>query len=166
MKDVHCIFCKIATGEIPCHKIWEDAKHIAFLGIFPNTEGFTVVATKDHQPSDAFANDDRILANLILATKRAANLLTATFDDVSRCGLFFEGFGVDHLHSKLFPMHGTGDMENWQPIESTQPVYFPQYPGYLSSREGERADDAKLAKLAERIRAGIQMGVGKTPEKK
>gem|GEM_PF-6407464 len=35
-----CIFCKISKGEAPAHKIWEDAKYISFLFIFPNTEGF------------------------------------------------------------------------------------------------------------------------------
>ncbi|MSS74432.1 diadenosine tetraphosphate hydrolase, partial [Candidatus Pacearchaeota archaeon] len=35
----NCIFCKIVKGESPSHKLWEDSKHIAFLSIFPNTEG-------------------------------------------------------------------------------------------------------------------------------
>ena len=51
-----CIFCKIVRGEAPCHKIWEDEKHLAFLSIFPNTEGFSVVITKKHYPSYAFGH--------------------------------------------------------------------------------------------------------------
>lgn len=38
-----CIFCKIIKGEIHSHKIWEDEKHLAFLSIFSNTIGVTVV---------------------------------------------------------------------------------------------------------------------------
>ena len=49
-----CIFCKIVNGEVPCHKVWEDEKHLAFLTIFPNTEGVTVVIPKKHYPSYVF----------------------------------------------------------------------------------------------------------------
>lgn len=35
-----CIFCEIVAGKAPCHRIWEDEKHLAFLSIFPNTQGF------------------------------------------------------------------------------------------------------------------------------
>jgi len=37
--DSSCIFCKIARGFEPCHSIWEDEKHLAWLSIFPNTKG-------------------------------------------------------------------------------------------------------------------------------
>jgi histidine triad (HIT) family protein len=152
MQEADCLFCKIAKGEIPSHKVWEDEKHLAFLSIFPNTDGFTVVITKDHFPSYAFENSDAVLSGLILATKKVARLLDTAFEDVGRTGMFFEGFGVDHLHSKLFPMHGTGNMAEWKPIESRKPVFFEKYPGHLNSSDGERADDAKLAELAKKIR--------------
>ena len=48
-----CIFCKIVKGEIPSAKIWEDPNHMAILDINPNTEGMTLVLTKDHFDSDA-----------------------------------------------------------------------------------------------------------------
>jgi histidine triad (HIT) family protein len=35
MINEDCIFCKIAKGEIPCVKIWEDEKHLAFLDLNP-----------------------------------------------------------------------------------------------------------------------------------
>ena len=41
-----CVFCNIVNGVLPCHKIWEDDEHLAFLSIFPNTKGFSVVITK------------------------------------------------------------------------------------------------------------------------
>jgi histidine triad (HIT) family protein len=49
-----CIFCQIVTGQAPCHTIWEDDGHLAFLSIFPNTPGFSVVLPKAHFPSYAF----------------------------------------------------------------------------------------------------------------
>jgi diadenosine tetraphosphate (Ap4A) HIT family hydrolase len=151
MKD--CIFCKIAKGKAPAYKIWEDEKHMAFLSIFPNTPGFTVVITKSHFPSYAFENDDEVLAGITLATKKVAKLLDATFEDVGRSGMFFEGFGVDHLHSKLFPMHGIGKNKEWEPIESGSKMdtYFDKYPGYLSSNNSKRADDSELSEIADKI---------------
>ncbi|WP_197734991.1 HIT family protein [Photobacterium damselae] len=41
-----CVFCEIVKGKLPCHKVWEDDKHLAFLSIYPNTKGFTVVILK------------------------------------------------------------------------------------------------------------------------
>lgn len=126
---------------------------MAFLSIFPNTEGFTVVIPKEHHGSYAFAQSDQVLSDLIIATKQVAQVLDAYFDDVSRCGMFFEGFGVDHLHSKLFPMHGTGELDGWHAIESQEnKTFYPVYPGFLSSNDSERADDQALAQLAQEIR--------------
>lgn len=146
-----CIFCKIAKGEAPAHKIWEDEKHLAFLSIFPNTEGFSVVITKEHYPSYAFDLPESVLTDLLLATKKVAKLLDAKLPDVGRTGMIFEGFGVDHIHAKLFPMHGT-KMAEWKPIKSNVDKYFETYEGYLSSHDSKRADDGQLAELAERLR--------------
>ncbi|HNQ17024.1 MAG TPA: HIT family protein [Candidatus Woesebacteria bacterium] len=152
-----CIFCQMQAGLTPYHQIWEDSDHFAFLSIFPNTLGFTVVATKNHFSSYAFEQTDAILAGLILATKRVAQILDSYFEDVSRCGMFFEGYGVDHLHSKLFPMHGTGNgLDAWKIQETTfNTTYYEQYPGFLSSNNADRAEDAQLASLASAIRKSV-----------
>jgi diadenosine tetraphosphate (Ap4A) HIT family hydrolase len=148
-----CIFCKIVKGEVPSHKVWEDANHLAFLTIFPNTPGVTVVITKKHNPSYIFDNDDETISGLTLATKKVAKILDAAFDDVGRSGVVFEGFGVDHLHSKLYPLHGT-KIKDWKPIESGNKMnaFFEEYPGYLSSNDSVRADDTQLSEIADRIR--------------
>lgn len=153
MANDNCIFCQIVAGSMPSHKVWEDDQHLAFLSIFPNTQGFTVVIPKQHFGSYAFAQSDQVLASLVLATKQVATILDNYFDDVTRCGMFFEGYGVDHLHSKLFPMHGAGEFSQGKDIEIAKPdVFFNQYPGYLSSHDAKRADDGKLAELAAAIR--------------
>ncbi len=146
-----CIFCKIAKKEIPSHTIWEDEKHLAFLTIFPNTEGFSVVITKEHYPSYAFDLPLDVLTGLVAAAAKVGKLLDRAFDDVGRTGMIFEGFGVDHVHAKLFPMHGT-KMPGWKPLHSDMKKYFEKYEGYISSHDYDRADDAKLAALAEKIR--------------
>ncbi|MBU6447761.1 HIT family protein [Patescibacteria group bacterium] len=147
-----CIFCKIVAGHAPSHKIWENDNFIAFLSIFPNTEGVTVVTTKEHYPSYAFALPDDVFTGLMLAAKHVARLLDEKLEDVGRTALVLEGFGVDHVHAKLFPMHGTKDMSSWKPIESKLETYFEKYPGYISSHDAGKADDQALADLAKKIK--------------
>ncbi|WP_194256432.1 HIT family protein [Photobacterium damselae] len=147
-----CVFCEIVKGKLPCHKVWEDDKHLAFLSIYPNTKGFTVVITKKHCSSYAFAQSDEVLCDLIVATKKVALLLDKSFDGVARTGMFFEGYGVDHLHSKLSPMHGTGNNSEFQLIEANIDKFYDNYEGYLSSHDWHRADDSELAQIAAHIR--------------
>ncbi len=151
MQNEDCIFCKIVKGEMPSHKVWEDQNHLAFLTIFPNTKGVTVVITKQHYSSYAFALPDDVLSELMLATKKVANLLDEKLEDVGRTAMVFEGYGVDHVHSKLFPMHGTKD-QTWKPIESKIEKYFNKYEGYISSHDYHRAEDSELAELAKKIK--------------
>lgn len=151
----NCIFCKIAKGEIlPLGngKFYEDKKYMAFLSPFPNTLGFSVVIPKKHLPSYAFENTDEDLKSLIVATKKVAKMLDKAFDDVGRTGMIFEGFGVDHLHSKLFPMHGTSNMSEWKQLKSNVDKYFEKYEGYISSHDYKRADDQKIAELVKLIK--------------
>ena len=147
-----CIFCKLVRGEVPSHQIWEDENHLAFLSIFPNTKGFTVVIPKKHYPSYAFDLDDNVLTDLMKAVKQVAKLLDKKLDDVGRTGMIFEGFGVDHIHAKLFPMHGTANMKEWQQLKSDVDKFFEKYEGYISSHDYRRADDKELAELATKIR--------------
>ncbi|MFA6050359.1 MAG: HIT domain-containing protein [Candidatus Paceibacterota bacterium] len=146
-----CIFCKIVSGESPSHKIWEDEKHIAFLSIFPNTEGVTVVIPKIHYGSYAFDLPNEILTELALATKQVAKILDSKLEDVGRTAMVFEGFGVDHVHAKLFPMHGTKS-DQWEQRNSDVSKYFDTYEGYISSHDYKRADDTWLEKVANKIK--------------
>ena len=150
-----CIFCKIVAGRSPSHTVWEDENFLAFLSIFPNTDGVTVVIPKKHYPSYVFDLPDDVLHALMTATQTVAHLIDSAFEDVGRSALVFEGFGVDHVHAKLFPMHGTAHMETWRPIESSVPKFFTQYEGYISSHDYERADDVKLEDIAEKIRKSL-----------
>lgn len=146
-----CVFCKIVKGGEFAHKIWEDENHLAFLSIFPNTKGFSVVVTKEHYPSYAFDLPENVLIKLVKAAKKVAKLLDEKLDDVGRTGMILEGFGVDHAHAKLFPMHGTKNLE-WKPIAPKIDKYFEKYEGYISSHDYKRSDDVKLAQLANKIR--------------
>ncbi len=147
-----CLFCDFVSGHQHCHRIWEDDAHLAFLSIFPNTEGVTVVIPKKHHPSDVFDLPDVILGHLLRATRTVARLLESKLTDVGRIGLIFEGFAIDHVHAKLYPMHGTAQLANWKPLETKRDQYFHQYPGYLSSHDAQQAEPATLEALAQKIR--------------
>jgi histidine triad (HIT) family protein len=43
-----CVFCKIASGEIPADKVYEDDKFLAFMDIRPVNPGHVLVIPKDH----------------------------------------------------------------------------------------------------------------------
>jgi len=147
-----CIFCQIVSGESPSHTVWENDTHLAFLSIFPNTEGVTVVIPKAHLSSYIFDQSQEDITAIMQAAKTVAHKIDAAFDDVGRTGVVFEGFGVNHLHAKLFPLHGTAD-ENWKQRNSTITTYTETYPGYISSHDAGRADDQQLAQTAQRIQA-------------
>lgn len=110
-----------------------------------------MVITKEHHPSYVFDLPEDVLNGLVNAAKQTAKLLDSKFEDVGRTGMIFEGFGVDHIHAKLFPMHGT-KMDDWKALKSNVDKYFEKYEGYISSHDYKRADDEKLAELAKRIR--------------
>jgi len=60
-----------------------------------------------------------------------------------------EGMGVNHVHIKLYPMHGidTHFKEMW----SKEERYFEEYPGYISTVLGPKADSNVLAEIQKKI---------------
>lgn len=141
----------IVAHEAPSHPIWENDSYLAFLSIFPNTEGFAVVIPKEHHDSYFADAPGPILMGLMQAAAAVAKRIDAAYPDVGRTGLIFEGFGVDHLHAKLVPMHGTSSDE-WKQHHSKEKRFTEFYEGYISSHDSERADDAVLAEIAKKIR--------------
>lgn len=134
--------------------IEENSEYMAFLTIFPNTPGSTVVIPRVHAPS-YFAMCDRDLINGLMSfTQHIAQVLDAAFDDVGRTAMVFEGYGVDHLHAKLFPMHGTPKPnEPWREIKSTTNEWIEQYQGYISSHDCDQCDDDQLNSVHQQILA-------------
>jgi diadenosine tetraphosphate (Ap4A) HIT family hydrolase len=150
-----CIFCKIISGEIKTPGIfWENDEFMAFLSIWPNTEGVTVVVPKEHYESDVLGMPDEILQKFVLAAKTVSKNLIKHFDDVGRVGLVMEGTGIDHSHIKLFPMHGTGHMKKgeWRQYHSDNDNFFETYEGYISSNDGPKGDEQKICELAKKLR--------------
>lgn len=147
MKE-ECIFCKIVKGEIPSIKIWEDEKHIAILDINPNTEGMTLVITKEHYDSDATDMPDKPYKELMIATKKVSKLLEKELR-VKRVAMVMEGMGVNHVHIKLYPLHGLD--EKFKDGELKGNVYFDKYPGYITTLVGPQKSIEELKKVQDKI---------------
>jgi histidine triad (HIT) family protein len=145
----NCIFCKITKGEIPSVKVWEDDKHLAILDINPNTEGMALVITKEHYDSDATDMPDKAYKDLMLAAKKVAKLLEKKLK-VKRVAIVMEGMGVNHVHIKLYPLHGLD--EKFKDSELKGNIYFDKYPGYVTTLVGPQKSTEELNKIAEKIR--------------
>jgi histidine triad (HIT) family protein len=143
-----CIFCKIVRGEIPCHKVYEDEMYLAFLDINPNTEGMTLVIPKKHYGSYLVEMPDKDYSDFLLMCKKRIKQLDKNLG-TNRTALVFEGMGVNHVHAKLYPMHGVD--EDWKETWVSEKRFFEKYEGYISTVLGPRADDKKLAGTAKRI---------------
>ncbi len=117
---VDCVFCKIAAGEIPAQKVYEDQDYLAFLDIAPNTKGHTLVVPKEH-----FANftemDAESAANLIKVVHRLApqiaGLLQAAGFNLGLNNGKAAGQVIDHVHWHVIPRYLNDDLVHWQTKE-------------------------------------------------
>jgi diadenosine tetraphosphate (Ap4A) HIT family hydrolase len=137
-----CIFCDIVSGKQKSYKVWESETHFAFLSIYPNTKGVTVVIPKEHYTSYVFEQSDEVISELMKSCKIVSQILDSKLN-VGRTALVFEGYGVNHLHAKLFPLHGTSK-ESWTPIKSNVDTYFEKYIGFISTNDSKLATDDEL----------------------
>lgn len=97
------IFTKIIKGEIPCHKVYEDDKTLAFMDIYPIQYGQVVVVPKN-QVNFVWDMTDEDYAALMLAVKKVGTKLRAVFPEKERVGVMIEGLDVaNHAHVKVFP---------------------------------------------------------------
>jgi histidine triad (HIT) family protein len=104
--DPNNIFAKILRGELPCHKIYEDDKALAFLDIMPRAPGHALVLPKaparnllDVAPDD--------LAHVIKVAQKIAKVSIQVFGaDGVTIQQFNESAGgqvVFHLHVHVIP---------------------------------------------------------------
>lgn len=101
------IFEKIVKGEIPCFKVWEDEKHLAFLDIRPVAEGHTLLIPKKVvDPIWKLSPDS--FQELFLAAKTVAHLLESKISCKRVC-MAVVGFEVPHAHIHLIPAQSMVD---------------------------------------------------------
>ncbi|GBD25536.1 Purine nucleoside phosphoramidase [bacterium HR30] len=101
-----CVFCKIIRQEAPAHRVYEDDRVIAFLDIFPVSEGHTLVVTKKHYV-DLFEADSESLQAVAAIAQKVAHALREV---VRPQGLMVfqlngaaAGQTVFHYHMHLMP---------------------------------------------------------------
>jgi histidine triad (HIT) family protein len=110
-----CLFCKVAKGEIPCAKVYEDEKTFAFLDINPVNKGHTLVITKEHYELITDVPED-LLADLIKTVKKVSKALLGMSDGVciAQNNKEIAGQIVPHIHFHLIPrLKGDGHKFNW-----------------------------------------------------
>ena len=101
-------FSKIISGEIPCHKIAENDRFLAFLDILPLAKGHTLIIPK--QPVDYFFDlDNDLLAEYNVFAKEIARKIKAVVPCI-KIGVAVIGLEVPHAHMHLVPMNHIGDL--------------------------------------------------------
>ena len=134
-----CIFCRIAKGEIPSTRIYEDYATVAFLDINPVSKGHTLVVPRFHAelltglPADA-------LQRLILSVQKIARAqykgLDAAAINVTQANGAKAGQCVAHVHFHVIPRYPADPDHHWKP--------------------GAYADERERDQYASRIRAAVE----------
>ena len=100
------IFAKIIRGEIPCHKVYEDADAIVFMDVMPQSPGHALVVPKA-QSRNIFDADPAVLANILPLVQRVAiaskNAFAADGITVTQFNEAAGGQSVFHLHYHVIP---------------------------------------------------------------
>lgn len=129
------IFAKILRGEAPAAKVFEDAETLAFLDVFPQAEGHTLVIPKDAPARNLLDADPSIFAPLMTMVQRVSRALVAALAPDGIVVTQFNGAAagqtVFHLHVHVIPR-------------------WPDRP-LRGHGGGPMADPAELSRLAARI---------------
>ncbi len=102
------IFSKIVAGEIPCYKVAESEKFLAFLDINPIAKGHTLVIPKQ-EIDYIFDISDEMLAEMIVFAKKVALAIEKTVP-CKRIGIAVVGLEVPHAHIHLIPINKVSDV--------------------------------------------------------
>lgn len=111
-----CLFCKIVSGVLPSHKVYEDDDVLAFLDISPVNYGHTLVIPKNH-----FKNfeetPEEVLAKTINVVKKVGKSLK---DNLGVAGYnvyvnndSVAGQIIPHIHFHVIPRRAGDGLELW-----------------------------------------------------
>jgi len=110
---VASIFSKIIAGEIPCHRVYEDDKHLAFLDINPLAMGHVLCVPKMEVDYMYDLTEDA-LADLWKFTMPVAKAIDKSMDCL-RVGSAVIGLEVPHVHIHLIPLQSVEDINFSRP---------------------------------------------------
>ena len=132
------IFAKILKGEMPSIKVYEDEVALAFMDVFPQSEGHTLVIPKQVQARNFLDMPSDYLGQYMLKVQKVARAVEAGLKPDGLLVTQFNGAPagqtVFHLHVHILPMR-EGDT--------------------IRPHTGQMADHGLLAKHAEMIRAAL-----------
>jgi histidine triad (HIT) family protein len=102
------IFTKIVNGEIPCYKVAENDKFLAFLDVNPNAKGHTLCIPKQ-EINKIFEMEETLYLELMAFSRKVAIALEKTVP-CKRIGMAVVGLEVPHVHVHLIPLQDMDDM--------------------------------------------------------
>ncbi len=112
------IFTKIVHGEIPCYKIAEDDKFLAFLDVNPNAKGHTLCIPKQ-EINKIFDIEDELYLGLMQFSKKIAVALEKAIP-CKRIGMAVIGLEVPHAHVHLIPLNEMDEMRFQNKVSLTK----------------------------------------------
>ena len=112
MNDADCIFCKIIRGEIPSTVIFEDEVCMAFMDIFPISEGHCLLIPKTHY-TNLLDADPKVLEHLITKLSLLDRKVASVFEGAGIMNTVANGKHagqeVPHLHFHVIPRKAGAD---------------------------------------------------------
>jgi len=111
-----CLFCKIVSGEIPCHKVYEDKNYLAFLDVNPVNQGHTLVIPKQHS-RNILEIDKEALQDMVVIVKQ----LSEKIKEKLKCdGINIminnepeAGQIIFHTHFHIIPRYKSDNLKLW-----------------------------------------------------
>ena len=110
------IFTKIIKGEIPCHKIYEDDRTLAFLDIHPLRPGHTLVVPKE-QIEFVWDLPDELYDAVMDTAKKVALRLREVLS-TKYISERITGVDVPHAHVQLIPFNDVSELAAQQDMAS------------------------------------------------
>lgn len=103
------VFAKIVSGEIPCHKVYEDDMTLAMMDVHPRNDGHVLVIPKVRPAEFAWDLDDDVYQAVMATAKKVALRLREVMPD-PYVHLGVVGTDVPYTHIHLIPFTKTSDM--------------------------------------------------------
>lgn len=105
--DPDNIFARILRGEIPSVKVWEDDDVLAFMDVFPQSEGHVLLISKTSTARTLLEIEPGALARLTEATRRTARAVEKALQpdgfQIMQLNGGAAGQTVFHLHFHIIP---------------------------------------------------------------
>ena len=113
--DTNNIFAKILRGDIPSVKVWEDDHVLAFMNVFPQSEGHVLIIAKQSQARNLLEIEPEVLARMTAALQRTAKAVEKALQPEGLSILQFNGEAggqtVFHLHFHIVPRWADREMK-------------------------------------------------------